>query len=219
MTCHTAGFAGTPTTCFACHTEDFNQTSNPGHPTLGLSTDCASCHTTDPDWNPAKFDIHNDFYVLNGAHSLIANQCASCHQGDYTNTPTACVGCHLKDFNQTTDPSHTTLQFSTECVTCHSENAWSPANYDHDDQYFPIYSGTHQENGINVRTVILLPVIILFSHARRVTRIQRQTTIIQVYRGILITVLLAWHVIRMVKDREDLIITIRIFHLQEPIPR
>jgi hypothetical protein len=143
LACHSSGFTGTPTACFACHDADFNQSSNPNHPALGLSTDCVSCHTTAPEWNPAAFPVHNEFYVLSGAHAIIANDCASCHMGDYNNTPTTCVGCHLEDYNQTTDPSHVALSFSTDCASCHSENAWSPAAFDHDDQYFPIYSGSH----------------------------------------------------------------------------
>lgn len=144
ISCHASGYTGTPTECVACHNTDFNESVNPNHPALGIPTTCASCHTTDPEWNPATFDIHNEYYVLAGAHAVIANQCALCHQGDYTNTPTTCVGCHLQDYNQTTSPSHTALQFSTDCATCHSENAWIPATFDHDAQYFPIYSGSHE---------------------------------------------------------------------------
>ncbi len=142
--CHSNGFTGTPTDCFACHEKNFNQSVNPNHSELGLSTDCASCHTTNPDWNPATFANHNDFYALNGAHAIISNDCVSCHNGDYNNTPTTCVGCHLEDFNQTTEPSHTALGFSTECTMCHNEDAWSPATFDHDELYFPIYSGSHE---------------------------------------------------------------------------
>lgn len=144
LACHANGFTGTPTSCFACHDTDFQQSQNPNHTELGLSTDCASCHTTAPDWNPATFLNHNDYYVLSGAHAIIANDCVACHGGDYNNTPNTCVGCHLDNYNETTDPSHTALQFSTDCIMCHSESAWSPATFDHDGQYFPIYSGSHE---------------------------------------------------------------------------
>ncbi|HRK83856.1 MAG TPA: hypothetical protein PLZ12_20615, partial [Saprospiraceae bacterium] len=53
LDCHAAGYEGTPTACAGCHTDDFNQASNPNHVALGLSTDCASCHTTQPGWAPA----------------------------------------------------------------------------------------------------------------------------------------------------------------------
>ena len=142
--CHAAGYEGTPTACDACHLPDYNQSTNPNHINLGLPTDCASCHTTEPDWNPATFDIHNDYYALNGAHALIADQCITCHNGDYNNTPNTCYGCHQEDYEQTTDPSHVTLGFPTDCALCHSETDWTGAEFtDHDDQYFPIYSGAH----------------------------------------------------------------------------
>ncbi|MCB9265409.1 MAG: hypothetical protein H6558_10320 [Lewinellaceae bacterium] len=133
--CHANGYQGTPTECEACHTTDYNETTNPNHQELGLPTDCASCHTTDPGWIPAGFDIHNDFYALNGAHADIANDCATCHNGDYTNTPNTCNGCHADDYAQTTNPNHSALQFSTDCATCHSETAWIPSSFDHNTIY------------------------------------------------------------------------------------
>ena len=143
--CHVDGYVGTPTDCASCHTTDFNQTTNPNHNTLGISTDCASCHTTEPEWNPAAFDNHNEYYALNGAHATIANDCATCHNGDYNNTPNTCVECHLDDYNNTNNPNHSTAQFPTDCESCHTENAWEPSTFDHDGQYFPIYSGKHRE--------------------------------------------------------------------------
>lgn len=144
LQCHAGGFAGTPTECVACHLQDHAEAANPNHPALGISTDCVSCHTTAPGWSPATFDNHNDYYPLNGAHAIVANQCAICHNGDYTNTPNTCAGCHLQEYTQTADPPHAALQFSTDCATCHTESAWSPSTFDHDAQHFPIYSGAHQ---------------------------------------------------------------------------
>ena len=142
--CHVGGnYSNTPNTCNGCHTPDFNQSQNPPHVALNLPNDCAMCHTTVPDWQPATFPIHNDFYPLNGAHATIANDCAACHNGNYTNTPNTCFACHTADYNGTTNPNHQQAGFSTDCTTCHSETAWVPANFDHDSQYFPIYSGSH----------------------------------------------------------------------------
>ncbi|MBK8702298.1 MAG: hypothetical protein IPN33_00905 [Saprospiraceae bacterium] len=47
------------------------------------------------------------------------------------------------DYNQANNPNHISAQFPTTCANCHSENAWEPATFDHDDMYFPIYSGKH----------------------------------------------------------------------------
>lgn len=104
--------------------------------------DCVMCHTTEPNWNPALFPIHNDFYVLEGAHVSLA--CAECHNGNYNNTPTICFGCHASDYNGTTNPNHAAAQFPTDCTLCHTQTAWEPSTFDHDGMYFPIYSGKHE---------------------------------------------------------------------------
>ncbi len=143
--CHvTSSFSDASPECVSCHQNTFNQTINPNHQALNFSTECILCHTTQPDWNPAKFENHNEYYPLNGAHALISSDCAICHNGDYNNTPNTCVGCHQNDYNKTTNPSHIQAGFPTNCSECHSENAWEPASFDHDAQFFPIYSGKHK---------------------------------------------------------------------------
>ena len=141
--CHQTSYAGTPSECSACHMADFNETSNPNHTQINLGTDCASCHTTQPEWKPAQFDVHNEYYVLAGAHASIANECMQCHNGNYVSTPNTCYACHTEDYNQTNDPPHESAQFSTDCMVCHTESAWQPSTFEHDAQYFPIYSGKH----------------------------------------------------------------------------
>jgi hypothetical protein len=143
--CHAGGYSGLSTACVDCHADDFSQASNPNHTTLGLSNDCALCHTSQPGWNPATFPVHNNYYVLAGAHANIANDCASCHNGNYNNTPNTCAGCHIGDYNTTANPPHSASGFSTDCASCHSQGGWQPATFDHDGQYFPIYSGRHKD--------------------------------------------------------------------------
>ena len=143
-TCHTDGYAGTSTLCNSCHQGDYDQSANPNHSSLGLATNCDDCHTTNPGWEPALFPNHNDYYALNGAHATVAENCFLCHEGDYTATSNTCYSCHTSDYNNTTDPSHTAAQFPTDCQSCHTESAWAPSTFDHDGQYFPIYSGEHR---------------------------------------------------------------------------
>lgn len=142
--CHTNGFEGTPTDCAACHAMDFEATTSPDHEVLGFSTDCASCHTTNPNWMPATFAMHDQYYELKGAHRAIESDCAACHNSTFTNTPTTCFGCHESDYEQANSPNHQSAGFPTDCESCHNENAWAPANFDHDGMYFPIYSGNHR---------------------------------------------------------------------------
>jgi hypothetical protein len=141
--CHQNGYQGTSTVCFDCHEDSYNQSTNPNHTAIGIPNECETCHTTNPNWQPATFPIHNNYYVLAGAHIAIANDCAVCHNGNYNNTPNTCYGCHATDYNQTNDPPHQSAQFPTDCEMCHTQNAWLPSTFDHDSQYFPIYSGSH----------------------------------------------------------------------------
>jgi hypothetical protein len=56
------------------------------------------------------------------------------------------VTCHQDDYNNTNNPNHQAAQFPTDCVVCHTTNpGWTPATFDHDSQYFPIYSGKHKD--------------------------------------------------------------------------
>ena len=142
--CHPGGnYNNTPNVCVGCHQTNYNQTTNPNHGALGFPTTCATCHTTNPGWTPATFPIHNNYYVLQGAHLSI--DCFTCHQGNYNNPiPTTCFGCHQTDYNNTNNPPHLSAQFPTDCLLCHTQTAWVPSTFNHDGQYFPIYSGHHQ---------------------------------------------------------------------------
>ena len=138
--CHTSGYSGTSNVCASCHTNSYNQTVNPNHAAAGISNDCADCHTTNPGWKPATYPTHSN---LTGAHIPIANDCAACHKGSYTTLPKLCNDCHSTDYTQANNPSHTAAQFPVTCADCHSQSAWTPATFNHDGEYFPIYSGKH----------------------------------------------------------------------------
>jgi hypothetical protein len=130
--CHESGYAGTTTICYDCHQSDYEQSSNPDHVALALSTECESCHTTIPNWQPATFAIHDQFYQLIAAHASISDNCDACHNGNYNNTPNTCFGCHENEYNGTNNPPHSLLNFSQECLDCHNQNVWVPASFDHD---------------------------------------------------------------------------------------
>jgi hypothetical protein len=142
--CHGDGvYQGKPTTCVSCHQTDFNNTTNPNHQSSGFPTDCTACHSTST-WTGATFDHGSTAFPLTGAHISVA--CDQCHgDGVYKGKPTTCVSCHQTDYNNTTDPSHQQVQFSTDCTTCHTTTTWTSAQFtSHDAQYFPIYSGKHR---------------------------------------------------------------------------
>ncbi len=140
--CHTNGqYTGTPTDCYSCHQKDFDSTTDPNHRQSNFSHDCTTCHSTSA-WKPATFDHSKTQFPLTGAHRNV--QCIDCHSNGYANTPMTCISCHQQDYDNTTDPNHKSANFPNTCEDCHSTSAWKPANWDHDNQYFPIYSGKHR---------------------------------------------------------------------------
>lgn len=145
--CHTTpNFADTSPDCVSCHNDDYASTQNPNHANAGFSTDCVSCHTTNPGWTPAT--INHDFFPLTLGHDL--QDCAQCHTTpNFSDASPDCVTCHQDDYDQTNDPNHLAANFPTDCVACHTTNpGWTPATFDHDGQYFPIYTGKHREGEV-----------------------------------------------------------------------
>ena len=74
---------------------------------------------------------------------LLRINVATCHNGNYNNTPNTCYGCHANNYSNTTNPAHQAVGFSTDCQVCHAQTSWSPSTFNHDAQYFPIYSNKH----------------------------------------------------------------------------
>ncbi len=141
--CHVNNqYQGLPTACYDCHTEDFQNTTNPNHVAGNFDHDCTQCHTTG-GWAPATFNHTNTNFPLTGAHGPL--QCQSCHiNGNYNLVYNDCYQCHQTDYTIPTNPNHVTLLFSHQCDQCHTTNVWDPSTFNHDLQYFRIYSGRHQ---------------------------------------------------------------------------
>lgn len=113
-----------------------------------LGRDCTSCHDQQT-WHPtAAIDLHRRTrFPLVGAHAYVS--CVRCHRGArngiFTGLDTACVGCHLAKYDQTTAPKHSLPDFPTTCERCHSTYRWPDASFSH--PWFPINSGKHK--GLN----------------------------------------------------------------------
>jgi hypothetical protein len=92
---------------------------------------------------PATFD--HDFFPLTLGHDI--QDCNACHEnGNFNNTPTDCFACHMEDYQTAQNPNHQAAGFPTDCVQCHTTNpGWMPATFDHDEMYFPIYTGKHDD--------------------------------------------------------------------------
>jgi len=134
-------FEGTPTDCYSCHQADYEDVDDPDHAANNYPHDCTICHSTS-GWDEVTFDHNQTDFPLTGAHT--STSCEQCHiGGQFEGTPTDCYFCHEADYNGTQDPNHTAAGFPQDCALCHTTFNWD-AQFDHDDLYFPIYSGRHR---------------------------------------------------------------------------
>jgi hypothetical protein len=130
------------TMCYSCHEAEYKSTTAPSHVANAYSTTCDQCHGTD-NWLSAKFDHNSVGFPLTGGHAVPPRACTDCHANNNFNlTSTACIGCHQKDFQGATNPSHLLSGFSTTCQQCHTTIAWQPATFDHSKTAFPL-TGSH----------------------------------------------------------------------------
>jgi len=144
--CHkgaaTSQFQTLSTECYSCHAADFRSATNPNHVSGGFSTTCTACHSTDT-WLDAKFDHSASGFPLTGGHQVPPRQCTDCHiNNNYNLTSTACVSCHLKDYQGAGNPNHVSAGFAQTCEQCHNTASWSNASFNHNLTNFPL-TGMH----------------------------------------------------------------------------
>jgi hypothetical protein len=130
------------TDCYSCHAADFKKATNPNHVTAQFATSCNQCHGTD-NWFSAKFDHSAVGFPLSNSHAVPPRQCTDCHiNNNYNLTSTACVTCHLKDFQGTTNPNHVSSNFPQTCEQCHNTVSWLNASFNHNTTGFSL-TGLH----------------------------------------------------------------------------
>lgn len=123
----------TPRNCVACHEKD---DAHQGQ----LGQQCEQCHTAS-SWENVTFDHNKSAFPLTGAHAKVA--CNQCHQNStFQGTPTDCISCHP-------EPAFHAGAFgnqSTQCATCHTADAWAPAQFSLNHDRFPINHGARGTN-------------------------------------------------------------------------
>lgn len=141
--CHTTNrYSDAPTACVACHQADYDGTTDPNHAGASFPTTCVDCHGT-TSWDGAAFNHDRSGFPLTGAHRT--TPCDQCHvNNQYTGTPSTCAACHQGDYDATTNPNHVAAGFPVDCASCHTTQTWDGARFDHDGQFFRIYSGKHR---------------------------------------------------------------------------
>ncbi len=142
-------YLGLSTACSSCHLSDWQQTSNPVHPSAGsafAAANCSNCHSFD-NWLNAKFDHSSTGFLLTNGHANVA--CALCHINDNYNltiAPTDCGNsqCHLNTWQTTTNPVHPAAGAAfaaANCSTCHTAVSWTTATFDHSTTGFLLTAG------------------------------------------------------------------------------
>jgi len=142
--CHSSMYQGTNVECISCHESDYLNTSEPNHQQFRFLTLCETCHTT-ASWSATTFDhLQVSAFELRGIHAIpSAVKCLDCHvDNQLVDLPQDCIDCHKKDYDESKNPNHVAGQFSTDCLTCHNENSWQPAEFDHNLTNFPL-TGAH----------------------------------------------------------------------------
>jgi hypothetical protein len=107
--CHAGGrFAGTPSSCSACH----NRPSSHGSSAFGGS--CGNCHSTSA-WRPASFNGPHPFPQNHGG---AGGNCSTCHPSSWFDY--SCTGCHEHSASEMQDKHKEVSGFSMgSCVKCH----------------------------------------------------------------------------------------------------
>ncbi len=141
--CHVNGnYKLNQTTCVTCHQQDYNKAANPNHVQAGFPLTCETCHDT-VAWTDGKFDHAQTGWALTGSHMVPPRQCGDCHvNNNYKLNNTACVTCHLTDYNNTNNPNHVQAGFPQTCEVCHDTIKWTDANFNHSKTGFPL-TGSH----------------------------------------------------------------------------
>lgn len=122
--CHdVSNFGDITSDCFACHMDDYANTTNPNHVAANFPTDCVQCHTTDPGWMPATFDHDGQFFPINsGKHENEWNSCTDCHLNPNDYSVFTCLTCHKQG---ETDDEHDGvggyIYESNACLACHPD--------------------------------------------------------------------------------------------------
>src|SRR5260370_724916 len=133
----------TNTACVSCHQTDYNNATTPvAHAAAALPLTCEQCHDSNL-WTHGKFDHATTGFTLTGLHTVPPRVCSDCHtNNNYSLNSTACVTCHLKDFQGTTNPNHVTANFPQTCDPCHTTSTWLGATFNHNSTGFPL-TGAH----------------------------------------------------------------------------
>ena len=112
--------------CYNCHSENYDNASNPDHKLNSFSKDCSECHTIDPDWTPAEYKVHDDrdFPIYSGKHEGEWSLCIDCHLNPDDYSIFTCIDCHKHEktkMDEEHDEESGYVYESQACFKCHPD--------------------------------------------------------------------------------------------------
>lgn len=138
--CHKSlDFKAVRATCAGCHSDVHRGE---------LGADCVTCHTPRSFIDRAAMVRAHQAtrFPLTGSHAVL--DCTSCHapthQGHlrFVNRSTQCESCHREEALAAKEPDHTAAGFTRQCESCHSPTTWARARFDHATTSFRL-TGAH----------------------------------------------------------------------------
>ena len=127
----------------------------------GYSFNSMNCYQCHPTGQKGEFREHDSQYfpIYTGTHQNKWDTCKTCHVDPANRKVFTCVDCH--EHTQTRmDPVHQGIPGysfnSLDCYQCHPTGKKGQFR-DHDNLYFPIYSGPHKGKWDSCRTCHNVP--------------------------------------------------------------
>ncbi len=153
--CHTDPSSYQTFSCLNCHEHPQTKT-DADHSGIGgyayNSPDCYFCHPTGTAGDFADHDAQS-FPIFSGVHNNEWNDCNVCHVNPIDRKDFSCYqSCHAQAETDNIHNGMTGYAYnSSDCYACHPTGE-KGLYVEHDAQFFPIYSGTHNNewNDCNV---------------------------------------------------------------------
>lgn len=147
LECHTDPGNPNVFSCLTCHEhrQDAMDPVHNGMPGYSYASNaCYNCHPTGESGNFLEHDAQF-FPIYSGTHRAQWTECLECHTDPANGRAFSCLICH-EHRQEAMDPVHIGMAgysyVSSACYNCHPTG--ERGNFlDHDVQFFPIYSGTH----------------------------------------------------------------------------
>ncbi len=145
--CHVVPSDRRQFSCLQCHQHRQSEMDGKHGSMTGYSYLSSACYDCHPTGEKGTFVAHDGqfFPIYSGIHNAQWQQCTECHTTPSDRTQFSCFNCHKH--NQTdTDAIHSGFAGyayqSQLCLDCHPTGVRG-SYVDHDAQFFPIFSGKH----------------------------------------------------------------------------